>query len=489
MSIVNSIVVILFVISHVHGVIEDYDVLTRQDTEDDDALTRRDTEDDDALTRRRYETTTNSCQTPDSLPGNCIVLKNCPHLHELLKKRGLEPRIVQFLRRSKCGTENNSPKVCCSLTNSVQPSVTSASVDSTPSSISSYVHQNPSSFWYPSHSSTTTTVKPSPTTEQLQTSTQQITSPKTLITDAYDHDQFWNTSPTGSPVTSSPGLITSSTVTHADRTKLHAKNKYATCGKSSRKGLNISGGKNATLGDWPWMVTLVYRTVRDPTPMYRCGGTLISDRWVLTAGHCVQYIGSLILQSVRVGDLNLDDKLDDGASPINIPVEKVIPHHGFTSTPGVTNDIALLRLKYPVNFTANVRPICISGKEEHRSDDFYLNRSAYIAGWGDIKYGERKTTDMLMEATVDIVDLKTCAKNYAGRYVTIDQRVLCASRLGIDACQGDSGGPLMMPIKNSYYLVGIISFGIGCADIDYPGVYTKVGYFSDWIRSTTGIEM
>ncbi|XP_065204631.1 venom protease-like [Planococcus citri] len=262
------------------------------------------------------------------------------------------------------------------------------------------------------------------------------------------------------------------------------RNMYSSCGKSTKIVAKIIGGKITTPGDWPWMVAIGFRYPSKPTrPRFACGGSLISDTWILTAGHCVRSVGKSTQTVARVGEIDLTKD-----SATDMLVEEIILHPRYTYSSPFLNDIALLKLKNPVIFTTKIRPICLPKLNEHKDDKFYANKPASIAGWGDTRSGECKMTNILLEAQVDMVDRKTCAQNYTRYPYTIDQRVLCASRLGQDTCQGDSGGPLMMPIENSYYLIGITSCGNGCAKIGYPGVYTKVGYFSDWIRLTTGIE-
>ncbi|XP_065221065.1 venom protease-like [Planococcus citri] len=368
----------------------------------------------------------NYCTTPDNQSGTCINIRNCPNLYQLLTTRGREPAVANYLRRSQCGMEYNWPKVCCNFNSANASPVPVAPVTPTP---------------------TRPPVTPSPT-----------------------------------PVTPAPTSATQRT------TKIRGNPttpNYALCGRSTRKEEKITGGRNATLGDWPWMVAVGYRTASNPGPLFRCGGSLISDRWVVTAAHCVQNTGSLTLTTARVGDLDLDEYNTDGASPTDIAVDQIIAHPEYKASP-VVNDIALLRLKNPVTFSDLVRPICILSNNEHRSDGFYSNKQPFITGWGATNW-KGPSSNILQEARVDIVDQETCAKNYASQKSVIDHRVLCAGGMGKDSCQGDSGGPLMIPIRASYYLAGVVSYGVRCADKNFPGVYTRVAQFSDWIKRTTGV--
>lgn len=268
-----------------------------------------------------------------------------------------------------------------------------------------------------------------------------------------------------------------------------SKNDYSRCGRSNRISPKITAGKNAELGDWPWMAALFFRSKSDPqnvTPKYRCGATLIAREWVITAAHCFEESSTLV--SVRLGDLNLNQSINDGASPIDVPIREVILHSEYTTRP-TTNDIALVRLRTPVTYTALIRPICIlNGAQRFRSNGFYENKRPFITGWGRSSF-QGELSSILQEAQIDIVDNERCVSDYANFRAVIDHRVLCAGGDGKDSCRGDSGGPLMIPMGAVHYLAGIVSFGVGCADADFPGVYTRVAEFAEWISRVTKLPL
>lgn len=261
------------------------------------------------------------------------------------------------------------------------------------------------------------------------------------------------------------------------------------CGKTENKDTRIVGGKNASLGDWPWMAALGYRSSTRPGPDFKCGATLISNKWVITAAHCVRNLGSFELSVVRLGDLDLNTNVSDGATPIDVPVEEVIVHNEYSTFPAIINDVALIRLRNPVQFSKYIRPLCLLSGSQFRSDTWYSNKRPFITGWGAVQWRGAASTK-LQVASIRIKDHEKCAQAYTSQKNSrIDEKVLCAGEQGVDTCQGDSGGPLIFPFEDTFYLGGIVSYGIKCADPNFPGVYTRVAAFTDWISQNTGLQI
>uniref|UniRef100_A0A348G5Y4 CLIP domain-containing serine protease n=1 Tax=Odontomachus monticola TaxID=613454 RepID=A0A348G5Y4_ODOMO len=256
------------------------------------------------------------------------------------------------------------------------------------------------------------------------------------------------------------------------------------CGYSNVTLRRIVGGEPALLGAWPWLTALGYRNPRDPSATrWLCGGVLISRRHVLTAGHCVH--GRNDLYKVRVGDLDLNDD-NDGALPFEDIIEKRVVHPQYNPTI-YTNDIAILKTSRDVPFTSNLHPICLP------VDDFHRNKKLeatypFVAGWGSL-YFRGPTTSRLMQVQLPIRTEEECKNAFRNFKTTvIDNRILCAgyTRGEKDACQGDSGGPLMSPsskYRQVFHVVGVVSYGFKCAEPGFPGVYTKVTSFLDFITS------
>ncbi|XP_013147326.1 PREDICTED: venom serine protease Bi-VSP-like isoform X2 [Papilio polytes] len=257
------------------------------------------------------------------------------------------------------------------------------------------------------------------------------------------------------------------------------------CGTSSAQFTKVVGGVNAKLGDFPWMALLGYLYRGGPSVDWKCGGSLITSRHVLTAAHCIHGLDSLYL--VRLGELDLERE-DDGAAPIDVLIKRKIEHEDYSRN-SLTNDIGVLVLQQDVTFTKLIHPICIPLAPELRSNS-YVNYNPMIAGWGSVSY-RGPSASHLQALQLPVVSNEYCARAYAAyKEQTIDERVLCAGyeRGGRDSCQGDSGGPLMQPVWNSknfttpMYQIGVVSYGKQCAQAGFPGVYTRLTHFIPWLQ-------
>lgn len=267
----------------------------------------------------------------------------------------------------------------------------------------------------------------------------------------------------------------------------------SSCGTVHVNRDRIVGGVPSVLGAWPWMVAIGYRrTNRNDSPLsWNCGGTLITNRYAITAAHCTTNLPSGLRPVVaRVGDLDLNPDKRDGATPLDVPIERVIPHAQYNHGKKLVNDISLLKLKDSVTYTKYVQPICLPSPTElnHINWD---RRVLTVAGWGSThseKLYEQTLppNTRLMEVEIPVTSQEKCKEAYASeKSALIGDSVICAGmpQGGEDSCRGDSGGPLMMPKLNQFYLVGIVSYGPKtCGVPGVPGVYTRVSSFVDWIE-------
>ncbi|KAF2883819.1 hypothetical protein ILUMI_22350 [Ignelater luminosus] len=253
----------------------------------------------------------------------------------------------------------------------------------------------------------------------------------------------------------------------------------------------IYGGKEANIGEFPWVVLL--KSGRYDT--FICGGTLINTRYVLTAAHCVP--ANADIASVRLGEHNVKSDQDcEGDTPgldycsdppIDVEVEEIIPREGFSlRSENLYEDIALLRLKKEVNYTDFIKPICLPLSSELRYKAFSGER-ATVAGWGKTKESA-KMSDMKLKVEIPVVSNHDCAEFYKKHNGRIAASQICAGgEKWQDSCQGDSGGPLMYRYRSkdeeNWVIIGVVSYGASkCGAEGEPGVYTRVTEYLDWIN-------
>ncbi|XP_052899390.1 LOW QUALITY PROTEIN: transmembrane protease serine 9-like [Anopheles moucheti] len=242
------------------------------------------------------------------------------------------------------------------------------------------------------------------------------------------------------------------------------------CGKPSNSPLpntvRVIGGQTSDIDRFPWMAALYYRE------RFTCGGSLINDRYVLTAAHCVARLDAaefeVYLRRPNIVILNAD--------AIHRRVTRIVLN--WYQQVRNNNDVALLLLKDPIRAEDGLVPICLPVDAST-----FEGRDAIVTGWGTTESGE--LSEHLQQLTVPILTNQQCRKSGYFRF-QITAKMLCAGYLegGRDSCQGDSGGPLQLTKSESgqQQIVGVVSWGNECAQRNYPGVYARVTRFVSWIR-------
>jgi len=243
----------------------------------------------------------------------------------------------------------------------------------------------------------------------------------------------------------------------------------------------IVGGNESGDGDWPWAVSLKNSASQN----HFCGASLIADQWVLTAAHCLFNSENLKLASqitATVGEYDLN------STPIipAISIAQIYVHPDYNRSTNV-NDIALLKLDSRVNNPSLISPVDIKVTE----NAIAASENATVLGWGSTvlvpvpidpdAQTPPDSPNILHDVEIPLMTDAMCIDALGSNYTA---EMICAGLIegGKDSCQGDSGGPLMIQ-ENGWKQIGIVSWGVGCAAPGYPGVYTRLALYNDWVNS------
>eukprot|EP00092_Neocalanus_flemingeri_P011794 GFUD01012717.1.p1 GENE.GFUD01012717.1~~GFUD01012717.1.p1 ORF type:complete len:322 (+),score=80.03 GFUD01012717.1:117-1082(+) len=268
-------------------------------------------------------------------------------------------------------------------------------------------------------------------------------------------------------------LIKTQEVDISQLAAIHITGDTCTCGQRYR-ATKIVGGQETEMNEYPWQVGLV--SAGWGTSVW-CGATLISDQWIMTAAHCTDDSSAEDIE-VLVGEHNYDT--DTETTALRLAISEIVQHEDYdSSTTDV--DFSLLKLETPIDFTAypHIRPACLPEND----DNDYAGYPAIVSGWGTTSFGG-ELSSYLQYVEVNVLSNPECSDSYGS---SITEQMLCANVEGggKDACQGDSGGPLVSRNPDLYELIGVVSWGAGCAEADYPGVYARMSKQLAWVAEKT----
>ncbi|XP_066254840.1 serine protease persephone-like isoform X1 [Euwallacea similis] len=354
------------------------------------------------------------------LPGICKRVRHCPIAIESLRKRGQHDLL-------RCGFVGNEEVVCCPDLSDRQPlPVESSTIDK-------------STVWSEEH----------------------------------EHSNESGGDKNG---TTNEGRITKKR-----KSELMCNEMYKKIKVTSGVQFHILNGEDAEVGQFPHMVALGITNDDGQIDWGRCGASLISPKFLLSAAHCFICLGCSV-ESLKKARFGVIDNTDDSKAQ-DVDVKGVT----FTGSYDITsnhNDIALIELVWEVNMSQTVFPACLYTEAD---DPLGL----IVTGWGRtdatditsrskiLQYGK------IMPVSTDKCNTSILSKNANTRKVILQTQICAISNLSVnrtDACMGDSGGPLQLERKTGGYdIVGIVSYGFECGT-SVPGVYTRVSAYLDWIE-------
>ncbi|CAL4070620.1 unnamed protein product [Meganyctiphanes norvegica] len=247
---------------------------------------------------------------------------------------------------------------------------------------------------------------------------------------------------------------------------------------------NIIGGQATMPGEWPWLAAIGQK-ISEQRFNSICGGTLITKQHVMSAAHC---FASPFRVIVRLGEYNVNRMDQYKPQDFDIVDQRM---GDYNRNPQDQNDIVILKLDRSLDsFTDTIKVACLP---HNLHNDKFVGEELIVVGWGRTNFRSAASVSPVpLKGIVPVVPIQTCKEKYKRVTNPNDQRIiddkqLCAGTGVIDSCKGDSGGPIHYIDKKTgkFYVVGVVSYGpIRCGESSLPGVYTRIGYYLDWIKES-----
>lgn len=280
-------------------------------------------------------------------------------------------------------------------------------------------------------------------------------------------------------------IISSSTPSSTDQScQMSTTISSIACGCPMISNVKIINGQPANRSAWPWMISY------GPKRIHICGGTLITPEYILTAAHCFHSNDAdnpIDLSSIEIR-IGLTDLLDVTRENL-FSIRKVILHDHFNSNT-YQNDLALIRLDRLVHRSDNIQMLCLPRLTSHVYPP--VDSIVIAIGWGhtvDPLMDPNSVTPTHLQQTILPVLPIVNNRCFEQEISSSDEQFCAGYANGLsDTCQADSGSPLMYfnVQEHHWELVGIVSYGIGCGQEMYPGVYTRISAYLDWIHDHLG---
>ncbi|XP_049543411.1 serine protease grass-like [Anopheles darlingi] len=416
-----------------------------------------------------------ACTTYTRQEGFCVPIERCRNIYNIVKSPKPPSKGIQtYINRLACTLPDVLRSVCC-VPQEIDPTMPSTTppIRTTPS-VTTPARTTTSTTTPVSTTTTTTTPVSTTTTTTTPVSTKMPTTMPTTT-------PVISTTPTTTPVIATTSSTTS---VSSDTWRQLPTN---SCGLT--ESFRIGYGNKTAPFEYPWIVLLRYKW--NGVLVDGCGGSLINNRYVLTAAHCVRTARNFKLSKVLLGEhdktklVDCIDLIDDepycAPPPIEVDIESTVVHDEYNRPIRFRHDIALIRMAQEVAYSESIKPICLPVRENIR--DIILQYYT-VTGWGTTE--QEKPSDVLLQALLKHVPVPECQQKLLDNGLIMDiseEFQMCAGGEGlVDSCKGDSGGPLGSNVGGRFVQYGIVSAGASsCGRLSLPGIYTRVSSYMNWI--------